>query len=227
MMMKKDAFKKYSGGIDTLRKKKEFITYLIMVIVLFGGGVFLGYYVWGIDKQQKPDYKKYLKDTIVYLQKMEENNTILSGEMKSLKTDVGILKKTIAESENKLAATSKRHEEKIALVEKENAALKLSISEKETAIADAKVIKAKFEELQNKFNVLKERVTPDKEAVGPSLEKGPAPSPVMEKEAVVSPTDTTKEVVDHATSEQEKLNTTGETMPRQGNHAVEEKTGEQ
>ncbi len=222
--MKKDTFKKYSRGIETVKKKKEFITFLIMVVVLFGGGVFLGYYIWGIDKKHKPDYKKYLKDTIVYLEKMEESNNILSAETKSLKTDVNVLKKTVAETENKLVTTSKRLEEKLALLEKENAALKLSISEKETAIADAEAMKAKFEELQNKFNVLKEQTVPDKGAAEPAAEKVPAPD--VKKEAAVKPPDTQKQIVDQVTPEQKNLDTSNEKVPQHHNSTVEKKTGE-
>lgn len=202
-MMKKDAFKKYSGGIDTLRRKKEFVTYIIMIIVLFGGGVFLGYYIWGIDEKHKPDYKKYLKDTIVYLQKIEDNNEVLKAETKSLKADVGILKKSVTEKENTLAATSKRLEEKLAVLEKENIALKQSISEKETELTDAEALKKKFEELQEKFNVLKEQATKEKITAGPSVEKMTVSPPVKEKEAVAETPDTTEEVGD-TKPEQEK-----------------------
>jgi len=216
--MKRNAFKKYSGRIDAVRKKKEFITFLVMVVVLFGGGVFLGYYIWGVDKQLKPDYKKYLKDTIIYLEKMEESNAILSADAKSLKTDVSVLKKAVAASENKLMAATKHLEEKLTLLEEENAGLKLLISEKDTAIAEAQTIKANFEELQNKFNILKEEAQRDMEVDMPAAEKTQAPPPVMNKETVVKPSDMTSPVVDEGTSKQENHDTAEETEPLQGNH---------
>ena len=42
------------------KERKKLISYLTAVIILFGGGVGLGYYIWGLDKQKKPDYKNRL-----------------------------------------------------------------------------------------------------------------------------------------------------------------------
>ena len=57
------------------KERKKLISYLTAVIILFGGGVGLGYYIWGLDKQKKPDYKKYLSKTIDYIGNIEILNT--------------------------------------------------------------------------------------------------------------------------------------------------------
>ncbi|MBN2255702.1 MAG: hypothetical protein JW736_08340 [Deltaproteobacteria bacterium] len=218
--MKHDAFKKYSGGIDALRKKGGFIPYLVMVIVLFGGGVILGYYIWGVDKQQKPDYTKYLKDTIVHLQKLEESKAILTAETKSLKTDVAVLKKSAAQTEDKLAATKKQLEEKLSLLEKENAALKQSVSEKSALISEANAVKEKYEELQKECALLKEKMPSDARPAESSVKKSPEPQTTAGDEVIGKPSTAPHEALDKSTPE-------GAPVSDQKDNAVEIQAGEQ
>jgi chromosome segregation ATPase len=209
-MMKHDGFKKLRSGIGALRTKGGFILYLMVVIILLGGGVTLGYYIWGVKKHHTPDYTKYLRDTIVYLQKLEESKSILAARTKSLTTDVAILKKSLAETKDRLTATKKELEEKLSRVEKENRALKKSLAEKDAAIAEGRAVKKKYEALLNDYESLKAQLSSEAKQAPPlkkTVESPQAPdntvsaprSEVPQEESAVQ--DQTESKVQTATGE--------------------------
>lgn len=60
-----------------IKGKKTIVTYLIVVVVLLVGGIVLGYYIWGVERGEKPNYKAYLSKTMNYLTAIEHENQAL------------------------------------------------------------------------------------------------------------------------------------------------------
>lgn len=138
-----------------MKERKDLIIYLVMVAVLFGGGLALGYYIWGINKQKKPDYKNYLKKTIHYLATIEDKNVMLSKETKSLKNDVGLLTKKITEEQQKLESLSKSLQAKIAALEKINAELGSVMKEKAFLTEENISLKNKLQEMTEELDTFR------------------------------------------------------------------------
>jgi chromosome segregation ATPase len=140
-----------------MKERKDLIIYLVMVAILFGGGLGLGYYIWGMNKQKKPDYKKYLKNTINYLATIEDKNVMLSKETKSLKNDIGLLNKKVSEERQKLEKLSKSLQAKISDLEKVNADIRSVMNEK-MILADENIsLKKKMQEITEEFDAFRQK----------------------------------------------------------------------
>lgn len=135
-----------------MKERKDLIIYLVMVAILFGGGVGLGYYIWGINKQKKPDYKSYLKNTIHYLATIEDKNAMLSKETKSLKNNVGLLNKKASEKQQELEKLSKSLKAKIAALEEKSNELGSVINEKTILEEENVRLKKRVEEITDELN---------------------------------------------------------------------------
>ncbi len=133
------------------KERKKFISYLTVIIILFGGGVGLGYYIWGLDKQKKPDYKKYLSKTIDYIGNIEKDNLGFIKQVKLLKTDIAALKKDVKEEKTKLQSF---------------------ISESQKLIKEKEQLHAKIDQLINELNIAKQKIIDVESPV--SEEKEPA-----------------------------------------------------
>jgi archaellum component FlaC len=147
--------KEKRGLLAVLKENKELITYLLTVAVLFGGGLGLGYYIWGMPKVKKPDYKKYLRQTIEYIDKIEDGNKTFVNEIKTLKTDVAVLKKTIAETQQKLDAETNTLKVKSDDLENAKALYSTTLTEKEALVNESSRLKTEIEALTQKLNALK------------------------------------------------------------------------
>ena len=109
------------------KERKKLISYLIAVIILFSGGLGLGYYIWGMDKQKKPDYKKYLSKTIDYIGNIEKDNRDFIKQEKRLKADSAALKKDVKDAQAQFDAQSKSLYAKTVSLEKEKEQLQAKI----------------------------------------------------------------------------------------------------
>lgn len=140
-----------------MKERKDLIIYLVMIAILFGGGLGLGYYIWGMNKQKKTDYKKYLKNTINYLATIEDKNVMLSKEAKSLKSDIGLLKKKVSEEQQKQEKMSKSLQAKIADLEKINADIRSVMNEK-TILAEENIsLKKKMQEITEELDTFRQK----------------------------------------------------------------------
>lgn len=116
------------------KERKKLISYLTTVIILFGGGIGLGYYIWGLDKQKKPDYKKYLSKTIDYIGNIEKDNRGFIKQVNLLKTDIAALKKDVKE---------------------EKTSLQSFISENQKLAKEKEQLHAKIDQLINELDIAK------------------------------------------------------------------------
>ena len=134
-----------------IKERKKIISFLVMVVILLAGGVGLGYYIWGMEKQTKPDYKKYLDKTIDYIANIENNNQAFIKESKNFKTDISLLKKKVKEGQDRLEIQTKTLQTKIASIqdksEKDKASLQSALNENEKLVLERDQLKAKIAEL--------------------------------------------------------------------------------
>jgi chromosome segregation ATPase len=98
--------------------------------MLFGAGFVLGYYLWGVDRKQKPDYKEYLSKTIDYIASIEKNNRGFIKQIKGLKSKVTVINKDVKDAQSRSDAQSKSLQTRIASLEKEKARVQSLLGEK-------------------------------------------------------------------------------------------------
>jgi len=140
------------------KERKKLITYLIVVIMLFGTGFGLGYYLWGVDREQKPDYKKYLSKTINYIGKLEKNNQDFIKQIKGLQSKVAALKKDLKDVQSRSDAQSKSLQARTASLEKEKARLQSLLGKNQKLSTEKEELQAKIDQLINELNTFKQKI---------------------------------------------------------------------
>jgi cell division protein FtsB len=122
---------------------------LVILLVLFLFGLFLGYYIWGFQKQRHPDYKDMLQQTITYITTLEEKNQELAKEISGLENDVSSLKKQQGMPENNQIT---KLNERVAVLEKENVDLKSVLSQNEALSQENQQLRQKVQALVEDMN---------------------------------------------------------------------------
>ena len=122
---------------------------LVILLVLFLFGLFLGYYIWGFQKQRHPDYKDMLQQTITYITTLEEKNQELAKEISGLENDVSSLKKQQGMPENNQIT---KLNERVAVLEKENVDLKSVLSQNEALTQENQQLRQKVQVLVEDMN---------------------------------------------------------------------------
>ncbi len=122
---------------------------LVIFLVLFLFGLFLGYYIWGFQKQRHPDYKDMLQQTITYITTLEEKNQELAKEISGLENDVSSLKKQQGMPENNQIT---KLNERVAVLEKENVDLKSVLSQNEALSQENQQLRQKVQALVEAMN---------------------------------------------------------------------------
>ncbi|HPI92913.1 MAG TPA: hypothetical protein PLT09_03905 [Deltaproteobacteria bacterium] len=131
------------------REKTHVRAIAVILVVIFLGGLFAGYYFWGYRGQRHQDYKEMLRQTISYISTLEEKNQELTAKVGSLENEVDSLKKQqSAPAETQVANLS----EKLAVLEKENADLKASVSDKEGLVQENLQLRQKVQTLVEEMN---------------------------------------------------------------------------
>lgn len=129
-----------------IKERKKIIALLVIVVILLAGGVGLGYYIWGMEKQEKPDYKKYLDKTIDYIAKIENANQTFIKQTKDFKTDISLLKKKVKEGQDYLESQSKSLQTKIVSIQNEldknKALLQSALNENDKLVMERDQLKA-------------------------------------------------------------------------------------
>jgi cell division protein FtsB len=123
---------------------------LVILLVLFLFGLFLGYYIWGFQKQRHPDYKDMLQQTITYITTLEEKNQELAKEISGLENEVSSLKKQQGMPENNQIT---KLNERVAVLEKENVDLKSVLSQNEALSQENQQLRQKVQALVEDMNV--------------------------------------------------------------------------
>lgn len=130
----------------------------VVLVIIFLGGLFLGYYFWGYREQQHPDHKEMLKQTISYIATLEEKNQELTAKVGTLENEVASFKKQQSTPvETQVADLS----EKLAVIEKENADLRTSVAQKEGLAQENQQLRQRVQDLVEELNTLRPPSAPD------------------------------------------------------------------
>lgn len=130
----------------------------VILVIIFLVGLFAGYYFWGYRRQQHPDYKEMLRQTISYIATLEEKNQELTGTVATLENEVESLKKQqSAPVETQVANLTDR----LAVIEKENADLKAAVAEKEGLAQENQQLRQRVQTLVEELNTLRSPAVPD------------------------------------------------------------------
>jgi cell division protein FtsB len=121
---------------------------VVTLLIIFLVGLFAGYYFWGYRKQLHPDYKEMLKQTISY-STLEEKNQGLSGKLSTLENDIASLKKQQSVPEESQMA---RLNERLSVLEKENADLKTTASQNEALVQENQQLRQRVQTLVEQMN---------------------------------------------------------------------------
>lgn len=152
-------------------EKKRSMIPLVISVMLFVVGLILGYYIWGLNREEQVDYKGFLQETINYIATMEHKNKRLIDEVDRLETEVNMLQqKQIAgttEKTDQLDALSQR----ITSLERENQDLKASIAENARLAQENQELRQKIEELMSSGTAGTPAVPATPEAPAPPQEQ--------------------------------------------------------
>jgi cell division protein FtsB len=121
----------------------------VILLVIFLGGLFAGYYFWGYRRLIHPDYKDMLKQTISYISTLEEKNQELSSKVSALENEAASLKKQQGVPEDSQLA---RLNERLSALEKENTDLKTSLSQHEALIQENQQLRQRVQTLVEQMN---------------------------------------------------------------------------
>jgi septal ring factor EnvC (AmiA/AmiB activator) len=122
---------------------------VVVLLVIFSVGLFAGYYFWGYRKQQHPDYKEMLKQTISYISTLEEKNQEFTGKLSSLENEIDSLKKQQGLPEESQMAHLK---ERLSVLEKENADLKTTAGQNEALVLENQQLRQRVQTLVEQMN---------------------------------------------------------------------------
>jgi septal ring factor EnvC (AmiA/AmiB activator) len=122
---------------------------VVTLLLIFLVGLFAGYYFWGYRKQQHPDYKEMLKQTISYISTLEEKNQELSGKLSTLENDIASLKKQQGVPEESQMA---RLNERLSVLEKENTDLKVIAGQNEALVQENQQLRQRVQALVEQMN---------------------------------------------------------------------------
>ena len=136
--------------ISYLKERKKLIAYLVVIIILFGGGFGLGYYLWGVDREKAPDYKKNLSKTIDYIASIEKDNRGFIKQIKGLKSEVTVINKDVKDAQSRSDAQSKSLQTRIASLEKEKARLQSLVGENQKLSKEKEQLQTKVASLLGK-----------------------------------------------------------------------------
>ena len=108
--------------------KSKLISGAILVLILFVGGVVTGYYRWGIDGDETPDYKDYLRDTVKYIASLEQQNSELEKQLGAAGTAPQPTGEEKQSEEMKGDGGDEILQQKIKSLEEEKAAFEIAMS---------------------------------------------------------------------------------------------------
>jgi small-conductance mechanosensitive channel len=122
---------------------------VVVLLIIFLGGLFVGYYFWGYRRQQHPDYKDMLKQTISYISTLEEKNQELTGRVSALDNEVASMKKQQGVPEDSQIA---RLNERLSALEKENTDLKATAGQNEALVQENQQLRQRVQTLVEQMN---------------------------------------------------------------------------
>lgn len=102
-----------------IREKNEIIAYLVLLAVLFVVGVGLGYYIWGMERGEQPDYRTCLSKAAEHLAAIETSNRELHNKTEVLQKEIAALTVRIKEGPDKLNEQIRKLESQVASLTRE------------------------------------------------------------------------------------------------------------
>mgnify|MGYP000437702946 CR=1 FL=1 len=137
---------------------KELTAYLVMGILVLVVGIVLGYYIWGVEKGEQPDYRATLTKAADYLGTVEQQNRELKKEKADLQKEIAGLTGKMEEEPDKLNEQINNLKQHVASLTADKEKLQASLdeamktaAEKEEALtAEIRELTVKIEELRNK-----------------------------------------------------------------------------
>ena len=111
-----------------MTNKSKIILFGILVLILFIGGVVTGYYRWGVNGDETPDYKGLLKDTVKYIASLEQQNSELEKQLKTTGAELPPAGEEKPSEEMKSDGGDEILQQKIKSLEEEKAALEIAMS---------------------------------------------------------------------------------------------------
>jgi cell division protein FtsB len=130
-------------------EKSHLRAIVVILLVIFLGGLFAGYYFWGYRAKQHADYKDMLKQTISYISTLEDKNQELTSKVSTLENEIASLKKQQGVPEETQMV---RLNERLSVLEKENADLKSSVSQNEALTQENQQLRQKVQTLVEQMN---------------------------------------------------------------------------
>jgi hypothetical protein len=145
---------------------------IIVALVILIAGISIGYYIWGYQRNKAPDYKEMLQQTIAYITTLEEKNQEMAKEMSALQNDVAALKKQQGIPENNQVT---RLNERLAVLEKENADLKSRAEQNEALAQENQQLRQKVQTLVESMNSSSRPLKPSGGASSQPTQQGTSP----------------------------------------------------
>ncbi|MBW2632225.1 MAG: hypothetical protein JRC90_10820 [Deltaproteobacteria bacterium] len=133
--------------------KGEFISYIAGIIVLFIVGIVVGYYVWGVEREETANYTEYLSSTIKYIESIEKANLVLTEKTVALQDHIASMSDEANDPE-KLREEIDVLNKEIAGLKKKNESLQSTITENGKRLNKAAALQAEHENLLSEVKTL-------------------------------------------------------------------------
>ncbi|MCK9230685.1 MAG: hypothetical protein M0Q23_05135 [Syntrophales bacterium] len=102
-----------------IREKKVIIVHLVLLAVLFVVGVGLGFYIWGVERGEQPDYRPCLTKAAEHITTIEAANRELLKKTEALQKELADLNVTIKKGPDKLNEQITKLESQVASLTRE------------------------------------------------------------------------------------------------------------
>jgi hypothetical protein len=135
------------------KEKKEFLSYIAGLAVILIAGIVIGYYVWGVERKDKPDYTEYLSKAIEYIKSIEKANLVLTEKKVALEDRIASMTEE-ANDPTKLMEEIDALKKQIAALKNENTSLQSTITENGERLKDAANLQAEHENLLSEVKSL-------------------------------------------------------------------------
>ncbi|MCD6570117.1 MAG: hypothetical protein J7L53_05395 [Deltaproteobacteria bacterium] len=155
-------------------EKKGMAAPIILAVTVFIIGFGLGYFIWGVNREKAPDYKKILQETIDYIATIEHKNMRLLERADTLENEIAMLKKEKEASQvsEDIEGKIKEMEAKIQSLQQENASLRSSATVDQDILQENQILKAKIQRLMEELASMKAHLGAAQDLVEPQTTIG-------------------------------------------------------
>jgi myosin heavy subunit len=137
-----------------MEEKKGLTGIIVGVAVLFVVGIGIGYFIWGVERQEKPDYTKYLSKTIDHIKSIEKANVALTEKTGALQTNITKLQDDLKVDPRKLEKQIDKLNLEVEKLKKENASLVAAIKNSDESLSEMVNMESELQQLMKKMETL-------------------------------------------------------------------------